>query len=280
MDCKHIEELLPLYVGRDLEEGRARQVTAHLQSCAPCARSAEEYGEAQQLLRQFEPPPFSEAVYAGIRRRVLSEIERQPVTPTLPQLLARLFQPRLAWGVSTALLLAACAFVFYYAADRMDWRRGSQQVADSRRAADPIAESGRPDMRSQDGEAAAPPSSPEKGRPPQTSTGRAAGPSATVADARFAVGTRSLTRRKAVTAGHARPPAGPGTGPSEGIAQASSAGHNPVEPDTADATVRSAATSEKPLRMEMQTGDQNIRIIWFSHQSATEDSASGSSKDI
>src|SRR6267143_6407697 len=108
MNCKHVQELLPLYVGRDLEERRAQLVTAHVQSCAECASLASEYRESGQLLQQFAPPPFSDAVYAGIRQRVLREIGRE--SPefsglTLPSFVASLFRPRLRWTFATALLL-------------------------------------------------------------------------------------------------------------------------------------------------------------------------------
>ena len=46
--------------------------------------SADEYRETRQLLQLFAPPPFSEAVYAGIRQRVLREIGRESSAPTLP----------------------------------------------------------------------------------------------------------------------------------------------------------------------------------------------------
>ena len=84
MNCKHVQELLPLYVGRDLEEKRARSVTAHVQSCVECAGSVDEYRETRQLLKQFAPPPVSDAVYAGIRRRVLREIEQEAAAPGWP----------------------------------------------------------------------------------------------------------------------------------------------------------------------------------------------------
>jgi predicted anti-sigma-YlaC factor YlaD len=52
MNCKDVQELLPLYVGGDLKEKRARPVTEHVQSCADCAGSADEYRESRQLLME------------------------------------------------------------------------------------------------------------------------------------------------------------------------------------------------------------------------------------
>ena len=92
MNCKQTEELLPLYAGRDLEEERATLVTEHLQTCAVCARVANEYRESVVLTEQFAPPVFSEAVYAGIRQRVQREIETEALAPTWSHTIASLFR--------------------------------------------------------------------------------------------------------------------------------------------------------------------------------------------
>src|SRR5688500_8913110 len=131
MNCKHVEELLPLYVGRDLEEKQARMVNAHLQACTQCARSAQEYGETNQLFQMFEPPQFSEATYAAVRSSVLREIEREASAPTLFDFIVRPFQPRVMWAVSTAVLLAVCFFAYYFIANRMTGQRHEQANAPS-----------------------------------------------------------------------------------------------------------------------------------------------------
>src|SRR5207245_812435 len=129
MNCKHVQELLPLYVGRDLEERRAQLIAAHVQSCAECDGSAEEYRESRQLLQQFAPPKFNEAVYDGIRRRVLHEIRRESpesIGLTLPSFVASLFRPRLRWAFATALVLAVSVFAFYFIAKQRNERQGSR----------------------------------------------------------------------------------------------------------------------------------------------------------
>src|SRR2546426_2831023 len=118
MNCKHVQELLPLYVGRDLEEKRAQLVTAHVQSCVECAGSVDDYRETRQLLKESAPPPVSDAVYAGIRQRVLREIEQKATAPGLSRLLDSLFRPRLRWAVATALVFAVSVSTFYFIAKR------------------------------------------------------------------------------------------------------------------------------------------------------------------
>src|SRR5688572_19327466 len=114
MNCNHVLELLPLYVGGDLEEKRAKLITAHVQACAVCAGSADEYRETRQLVQQFAPPQFSEAVYTVIRQSVLREVGRESISPTLPQLVASWFRMRLTWAVAPALLIAVSVLAFYF----------------------------------------------------------------------------------------------------------------------------------------------------------------------
>jgi hypothetical protein len=62
------------------------------------------------------------------------------------------------------------------------------------------------------------------------------------------------------------------------IGQASPERPIPAEPDALPA--RDFSTSEKTLRVEMQTKDRNIRIIWFSPQPIKHDSPIKSSEGI
>lgn len=59
MRCSRVEKLLPLYVGDDLPERKARAVAEHLATCSRCQRSAAAYASAVQSLRDagaVEPP--------------------------------------------------------------------------------------------------------------------------------------------------------------------------------------------------------------------------------
>jgi len=91
MNCKYVLDLLPLYVGRDLDEKQMEQIAAHVRSCPACVGEAGEYRVTRELLARFDPPQFGDAVYAGVRRRVMDEIERGSARPALPRLIAGLF---------------------------------------------------------------------------------------------------------------------------------------------------------------------------------------------
>jgi hypothetical protein len=258
MNCKQVQELLPLYVACDLEEKRARMVTAHVQSCAECAGSADEYRATRQLLQQFAPPVFSEAVYAGIRQRVLREIGREATAPGLSRLLESLFRPRFRWAVATALLLAVSVCAFYFIASRRpNPINDRQQVADNGRTEDRPTS---PSIKESEG---LPPASIVKNKGPVQG---------------LAGGTHQSQQRKrpAVAAARTRPATVNSADSRSTTAEAIPNGNNLAEPDAVP--VRDPTTSEKTLRVEMQTRDPNIRIIWFTPQPTKQDSPAKFSK--
>jgi hypothetical protein len=252
MNCKHVQELLPLYVARDLEENCAQQVTAHVQSCVECAGSVDEYRETRQLLQQFAPPPFSEAVYAGIRQRVLREIGPEATAPGLSRLLESLFRPRIRWAVATALLLAVCVSAFYFIANRTN---DQQQVPDIRHTVDGPTSSS---IKESEG---LPPASIVKNKGPVQG---------------LAGSTHQSQRRKRIGSAPDRSASVNSADTRSMSSQTSPNGNNLAEPDAVPA--RDPATSGKPLRVEMQTEDPNIRIIWFTPQPTKQDSPSKFSK--
>jgi hypothetical protein len=242
MNCKNVEELLPLYVGRDLEAERARQINAHIQSCIECARSAREYAEANQFLKAFEPPQFSEPTYAAVRSNVLREIERKSNAPGLMEFFMRPLSLRVTWAVSAAVMIVVCAFAYYFLADRMSQPGYRPQLT---------ANSGgkKKDSRNERvnaGTVGVPPAPAKKSQ-------------------RTTSNLLAQSPRHSQRAGET--PAVP----------VKSASYSAVGPK--DASLNTSATSDKTLRLEIQTSNPNIRIIWFSHPS-NEGSPSESSKGI
>jgi hypothetical protein len=272
VNCKHVQELLPLYVGHDLEEKRAKLVTAHVRNCAECASSADEYRETRQLLQQFAPPPFSDAVYAGIRRRVLQEIGRESTAQARPQLVASLFRPRIRWAFATALLFAVCLFAFYFSTNRTNER---QHVAINPPVVDPSKGDEQPTPQPRDDK---PPSS---GRESGGSTGalgdRNNGSHGAIAGSVNRV-QQSQRRKSPGAAAVARSWSGSvNKAKTRAIVEASPKTNSAGDPDAG--LDRDPGSSQKTLRMEIQTRDRNIRIIWFS-QPTKKHSSSESYKGI
>ena len=210
MKCKNVEPLLSLYVGRDLEEEQSRLVAAHLQSCTECRLAADEYSAASQLLQRYEPPLFSDEIYAGIRGQVLNEIQREPHVRAWPGFFSQLFfQPRMRW-VTAALLLAIGVTALYLSRNRSHQLPNDQPVA----------------VRNRDESAPGPPLVSNKGQD------------------NVAVELRTITRKKKAK----------------------------VDSSTSDRLVQrnviraQPLPAPAPLRVEMQTSNRNIRIIWLSSQ--------------
>jgi anti-sigma factor RsiW len=122
MNCQRATELMPLYAAGDLESTRGRKVVAHLAACDDCRALAAEFAESRSLLAEAcELPEFGADFYAGIRSVVLDEISRAR-TPSTPSsfiaspssFIASLFGRRLIYAASLALLLVACGLALYH----------------------------------------------------------------------------------------------------------------------------------------------------------------------
>lgn len=229
MNCKYVEQLLPLYIGRDLEEQSSVLVADHLQSCKRCADAADEYDQAKQLLQRFEAPSFSPAVYAGIRRQVLNEIERKSEAPgwstAVSQFFGLLVSPRMRW-ITAALVLAISVTAFYFITRRSNQIPNEVNVAD--------------------------------GGTSKSSDGVATAPAAVKDNKVVNAGPtrhRSRQREKTVVSVAHRGPS-----PSRTTNALSSPDNALVNP------AAQPSSTHAPLRVEIQTSDRNIRIIWLSSQ--------------
>ena len=226
MNCKQIDELLPLYAGRDLDEKRARLVGEHVQICSACARVAAEYREAVELAQHFAPPVFSDHVYGSVRRRVMQQIEDEPRALLLPQFLGSWFRPRMAWAAACALIIAFGFFALYLVVNRT---ADVQPVANNH----PVVNG--------------PEQTPESMAVPPTTAPAGAGKQKPAQDKR-----KGFVNRPPLMA-------------VDSSSRATSISPKLRDPEAANSLPAvDAVPGESPLRVEMQTKDPNIRIIWFS----------------
>ena len=227
MNCRHVQELLPLFVGQDLEENKARLVNAHVKTCDACAALFAEYQLSRELTQQFTVPQFSESVYDGLRQSVLREIDR--ATPAAPwhESITAVFRPRSGWAVATALLLLFSVFAVYFIAQRdsdsqsIASDHGVKQVVTAAQPKTPPVETG-----------------PSKNvdRPPH------------------------ITIRKRYLTIHSRRNSVQGISAQTAVTRKLTIKPDGGEPNLAPSR---ASSAEKTLRVEMQTANPNIRIIWF-----------------
>ncbi|HYP28056.1 MAG TPA: zf-HC2 domain-containing protein [Blastocatellia bacterium] len=230
MNCRRIQSLIPLYVEGDLKAGKARQVRSHLEECSGCARVSSEYQDSQQWLRSYTPPDFESDFFDGLRSGVLREIEAGEIEASRPRRSwFHTFGPRFALN-STSLALAslvvfaALVGLALYAYPSM----GSDEVPPSYLRGD----AGAPLVPGLDARAPSeidwrlPDPKPRPPRPaPKSEAARDSGPAR---EGRIALAT-------------------PGESPSAPPSPVA-VGGEPLR---------------KVLRIELQTGDPNIRIIWF-----------------
>ena len=114
MNCKRAAEFLPLYAAGDLDAAREKEVASHVAACEGCRRVADEFRESRALLVEaFETPEFGAEFYSGIRSSVLEKISRER-EPSTPSLVAALFGRRLAYATTFAVALIALALAFQH----------------------------------------------------------------------------------------------------------------------------------------------------------------------
>lgn len=113
MNCTIVEKLLPLYVEGDLAVRETADVRAHLSSCDDCRNLAEEFSASQSRLHNFAVPEFGAEFYEQIRGAVLTGINSRPAArPSFFRTLRPLFMWRPAAAFSLALLALCGALSF------------------------------------------------------------------------------------------------------------------------------------------------------------------------
>jgi hypothetical protein len=285
MNCTRTEKFLPLHVAGDLAgRRRARAIERHLVACARCRRAAAEYRASRELFSATTlSPDFDGAFYDEIRNSVLAQIRHdRTLAPPAPCGFAGLFNARFALAASLALLLIAAALAFHsYAPRTSEPGAGRKMIAAVN-----------------DGSAAT--------RPPTTATlpskTNTPPPAPAGGDARaalrqpeeFAGATSRRSAERAPKPSLSKPETYSGSAQTEAPPRLSSKQRMPVHArrnlhalNAAAATTRAnagelgdrggrapafaAAPAPEVSRIEIQTSDPNIRIIWLSP--GTEDTA-------
>jgi hypothetical protein len=259
MNCRRARKLLPLYAGGDLRPGESGRVAAHLSVCQPCSGSAAAFAESRALVGSYEAPDFDAEFYDLVRRNVMREIGRRPPTRANRLGVFAFLYPRpqaFAYGAALAVLALALAFVL-------------RQTGVPREEAQRQAESTLPAQVA--GQAPTP-------LPQQAAAEQSPAPKVVVqARADLALARRGAGgRHSAVRVDEARAESQTrvhgGRGPSV-AGRSETARHATPAPlrdggQLAALGKTLAETNRKVLRIELQTGDPNVRIIWLSPQPA------------
>src|SRR4051812_15419813 len=118
MNCRRIEELIPLYVEGDLGEYSASDLRSHIQGCEACRGLVREYEASQAWLRAAESPDFDEAFVDTIRAGVMRELAGREAAPPFAERLRQWLAPRRLVAATAALLLIFAAVLLFVLASR------------------------------------------------------------------------------------------------------------------------------------------------------------------
>jgi hypothetical protein len=119
MNCTHIKRLIPLYVGGDLNTQQVAGVRKHIETCECCRELVAEFEESQSWLRDFTAPQFDEAVFENLRDAVREEIARVESRPSLFDLLTPVWNLRSVIAASLALALLTAGLMLYINRSKM-----------------------------------------------------------------------------------------------------------------------------------------------------------------
>jgi anti-sigma factor RsiW len=230
-NCKRISRNISPYVAGDLVGESEREVAAHLSACGECRRLAEAFSESRSWLTEaWALPEFSAEFYSGIRSSVLADIgrERMRSKPSF-------FRPRWLYATAfAAVLIASAAMLQHFSSTR-------RQVVPSLALAPQVT--GQPTLHQA--------KATDLSSLPQTP-----GLSGTrgVQVSRFEPAKRQAPSDTGQTARTNRAPIAP--------AIESPAGVRPVVTESAP-VADGSASSPQVARIEIQTANPNIRIIWL-----------------
>ncbi len=105
MNCRRVEELIPLYAGGDIDRRLTGEVQAHLERCSGCAELAAEFESSSNWLAGAAPQ-LDEAMLADIKRGVMRDIQKVKPRPGWFELMSRTIAGSLLRpAVAAALLL-------------------------------------------------------------------------------------------------------------------------------------------------------------------------------
>lgn len=245
MDCTRVEELLVLFSGDDLDARQAEAVRDHLSACPTCQAQADELAASRAWLQATPPPQFDDAFYSELRQSVLREL---PLVKEEGGRFAWLvgFLPQWRW--QPVLALATVAVLLF-----VSWAAYRKSSYPSNARSPEVAEKPKPTVL------------PEQKNDFAVNVPNAT-PSSGGSSNRTLPGVRKTAKRQA-----APPTVAPPEAPKAALlAQANT-------PDVG--TVPPAPTSApEMMRMEFQTADPNIRIIWLTPKAPATNTAEPQTK--
>jgi hypothetical protein len=231
MNCARASKLIPLHVAGDLSAQRTQALAQHIDACAQCRTTADDYAASRAWLQTGAQPIFADAFYDDIRATVLRQIKQaQRPAPFFASFNAR----RLAYvAAAVALVCVVCALA---------WRA---QVG--RKSNTVVVKNGVNELTVPTPTPISLPSSDERAEQSYQTVVKPHGPRRSL---NTGASTRTVHTAHDETARSPQLKRAPAPLPT-----------NPDEPGR-------AATVTEVARIELQTADPNIRIIWLAQSTA------------
>lgn len=266
MHCTNIERFLQTYIDGDLDAATAASAEAHLQSCANCMRLVGEYRDVQQWMRLYTPPDFGEDFFAGINRNVLNKIKQDEARPGFAHMVAGFFS-QTAWAAASIALLVLASAVL------LSLYMNNSRAPQARQAAEVARPTVADDIQTASATAGAaqPTPSGAGGETPLVASTQPR--EASLQGRRLEAGRVAFNRKASLrsVAGARASSVGSPAATTLHVAARGSVEELPLPAPTEARTnppEAAATTSETPpaSRIEMQTSDPSVRIIWLVSQ--------------
>ncbi|MCA1815069.1 MAG: zf-HC2 domain-containing protein [Acidobacteria bacterium] len=271
--CERAAALMPLYAAGDLAEARAGEVASHVATCEPCRALAEEFADSRRLLAEaLATPEFGAEFYAGIRGDVLARVraDREPTSPS-GFVASLFFGRRLVYAASLAAVAFACLVAFQHF--RHGGRETQPEIADAAQGAQQAGGDGTPTTPQKQ-------TTTQPKRRQESAGGAEIAPSGAAvtrrrtADVRVAAFNRNgATNLHGTTERRDAPVVAPRDGgaliaqalspPKNGAASVVAGGGSQSSGVSASPSARGASAEGALSRIEIQTADPTIRIIWL-----------------
>ncbi|HEY9402589.1 MAG TPA: zf-HC2 domain-containing protein [Pyrinomonadaceae bacterium] len=262
MKCTRVEKFLPLYIADDLTgRRRTRAVENHLAACEGCRRAADEYRASREMFRASAlAPDFDGAFYEELRNSVLARVASDR-TPVPPGRFSRLFDVRLAYAASLALLFIVAALSLHSYTRHAPEEGATQKMianANRERPTTPETVKTTPAIRPSGNDRPTPRPAVE---PAPETTGR---------ERRASKSLPPAPHRNIERAGNKSSPGSPLTGHAplrDSVNLPAPATPSTTQANAGEMAVRDGGGTNarhEVSRIEIQTSDPNIRIIWLS----------------
>lgn len=265
MNCRETEPLIPLFIEADLAEAEMQQVRAHLAACSACGERVAEFQASQAFLRAAALPAFDETMLRAMRKAVLEQVDQSATQPMLGAWWQPIWNWKFAFAAAAVILLVAGVALRQRGAKPVD----NQAVRDAKETTSATL------VVNKDAAATAPSVpqrlQPRAGRKHRSQGGVNASERNPGSDATKQLSPARATDADTQIAAAAIAPFGagentaslPGGGTPGFMLPPASQAENSAFPST-----EKSAPEPEMLRIEIQTADPNIRIIWLTPKSA------------